>query len=47
MYVEVSEIDRVVAKVKEVFEHMFEEFKGIPLTVDMKLGDYYKEGEEL
>ena len=43
-YLEISEIDIVVPKIIEIFEEMFEEFNEVPLTIDMKIGEHYKEG---
>lgn len=46
-YVEVSEMDVVLPKIKTTFEEMFKEFTGVPLTIEMKVGDNYKEGREI
>jgi len=46
-YIEISEIPIVVPKIKEIFEELFKEFCGVPLTIECKLGDFYKDGKEI
>lgn len=44
-YIEASEIGVVLPKIKTIFEEMFREFTNVPLTIEIKVGNNYKEGK--
>jgi DNA polymerase I-like protein with 3'-5' exonuclease and polymerase domains len=46
-YIEISEINIVIPKIRETFEKMYKEYDNVPLSIEMKLGDHYKEGKEI